>query len=357
VAAFGTVLPSLGTEALVIVAETRKRSEQERERLASAVTERVAAAVDVPPDAVVLVKPGTVPKTSSGKIRRAATKALYEAGTLGRPGGTTTAQWARLAMAAAAARLGTARLALGRYTYVAYLALALCAVVPPAWLTLLALRGRRGVLRFQRVCARLLFRVVRCPLSASGLEHLSGGGPCLLVSNHTSYADVPALVALLPVDFVFLAKREASAWPLVGAFLRKAGHLLVDRFDALQSVADASGVASALEEGRSVLVFPEGTFTAGAGLRPFRLGAFKTAVDTGVPIVPVALRGARRVLRDGTWIPRPGPVRAWIGPPLRPRGTDWRAVVDLRDRAAEVIAAHCGEPRLDLVFGGPARER
>jgi len=104
-----------------------------------------------------------------------------------------------------------------------------------------------------------------------------------------------------------------------------------------------------------VLVFPEGTFAAAAGLRPFRLGAFKTAVETGTPVVPVALRGARRVLRDGSWLPRAGSVLAWVGAPLRPEGTDWRAIVELRDRAAQAIASHCGEPRLDLVFGGPAR--
>jgi 1-acyl-sn-glycerol-3-phosphate acyltransferase len=102
-----------------------------------------------------------------------------------------------------------------------------------------------------------------------------------------------------------------------------------------------------------VLVFPEGTFTAAAGLRPFRLGAFKTAIDTGVAVVPLALRGARRVLRDGTWLPRPGPIQLWAGDPIQPQEQSWRAVVELRDRAAEAIGAQCGEPRLDLVFGGP----
>jgi 1-acyl-sn-glycerol-3-phosphate acyltransferase len=208
------------------------------------------------------------------------------------------------------------------------------------------------VVRFQRACARALFRVAGCRLSATGVAPLASGGPFLLVCNHTSYADVPALVALLPLDFVFLAKREAAGWPLVGTFLRKAGHLLVDRFDARQGVADTAEVARALEAGRSVLVFPEGTFAAASGLRPFRLGAFKTAIDTGVSVVPLALRGARRLLRDGTWLPRPGRVRLWAGDPIQPREQSWRAVVELRDRAAEAIGAHCGEPRLDLVFGG-----
>ncbi|MGH7672747.1 MAG: hypothetical protein ACREMC_07595, partial [Gemmatimonadales bacterium] len=84
-------------------------------------------------------------------------------------------------------------------------------------------------------------------------------------------------------------------------------------------------------------------------------GAFEAAVETETPIVPVALRGTRRVLRDGAWLPRPGAIRVWIGSAIAARSKAWPAAVELRDRAAEAIAAHCGEPRLDLVAGGPER--
>jgi 1-acyl-sn-glycerol-3-phosphate acyltransferase len=105
-----------------------------------------------------------------------------------------------------------------------------------------------------------------------------------------------------------------------------------------------------------VLVFPEGTFTGSAGLRPFRLGAFKTAAETGTPVVPLALRGTRRVLRDGEWLPHPRPIELRILPPLSASGSEWRQVVELRDRVAERVAEQCGEPRLDLVAGGPLRQ-
>jgi 1-acyl-sn-glycerol-3-phosphate acyltransferase len=111
-------------------------------------------------------------------------------------------------------------------------------------------------------------------------------------------------------------------------------------------------MAAAVSAGRAVAVFPEATFTAAAGLRPFRLGAFKVAVETGTPVVPVAIRGARRVLRGDDWLPRPGTIRVWIGEPVIPDGADWAAALRLRDRIAEAIAAQCGEPRLDLVAGG-----
>ena len=81
-----------------------------------------------------------------------------------------------------------------------------------------------------------------------------------------------------------------------------------------------SKVEEAIASGESVLIFPEATFTAATGLRPFRLGAFQIALATGRPVVPVALEGTRRVLRDKTWIPRRGPIHVRIGEPLIPEG-------------------------------------
>lgn len=167
--------------------------------------------------------------------------------------------------------------------------------------------------------------------------------------------DVLALLALVPADVAFVAKREVLTYPLLKTFVRRAGHPTVERFDATQSVADAGKVADALREGRTVLVFPEGTFTGTPGLRPFRLGAFKTAVETGTPIVPLALRGTRHVLRSGDPLPRPGRIHLRVGAPIRPAGDGWRDIVALRDEVAAAIAPHTGEPRLDLVAAGPER--
>jgi fatty-acyl-CoA synthase len=84
-------------------------------------------------------------------------------------------------------------------------------------------------------------------------------------------------------------------------------------------------------------------------LRPFKLGAFRTAAAAGVPVVPVALRGTRAILRDGLLLPRPGPIHLWVGAPIESAGEGWEAALELRNRVADAIAAHCGEPRLDLV--------
>jgi 1-acyl-sn-glycerol-3-phosphate acyltransferase len=355
VVALGVDHPQLGTESLVVVAETRETDPARQETLVAAVTDRVAAAVTVPPDAVVLVPPGSVPKTSSGKIRRADTKRMYLEGALGRAPREPRARRARLLAAAAwhevASRVGLVPRAL----YAAYLVAVVAALILIFWVPAMLLPGRRTAARLGRAGSRVLLHLAGVRASAGGAENLAGPGPFVLAVNHCSYSDVFVLLALLPKDVLFVAKKEVLAYPLLGRYVRKAGHLTVDRDDAQQSLADAGAVARELEAGRSVLFFPEGTFSAAAGLRPFRLGAFKLAVDAGASVVPLALRGTRQLLRAERLVPRPGPVQLWVGAPIAPAGEGWRAVVALRDRVADEVAAHCGEPRLDLVAALPVR--
>jgi 1-acyl-sn-glycerol-3-phosphate acyltransferase len=82
------------------------------------------------------------------------------------------------------------------------------------------------------------------------------------------------------------------------------------------------------------------------------MGAFVAAAESGVPVVPVATRGTRSVLRDGQWLPRRGPIHVSILPPQRAEGADWRSAARLRDAVRAEILAACGEP--DLVARAPA---
>jgi 1-acyl-sn-glycerol-3-phosphate acyltransferase len=355
VAALGVDRADLGTQSLVVVAETRARDAAQRARIEAEVVDRVAAAVGLPPDVVCLVPPGSVPKTSSGKIRRAAARELYTEGALGERPRTPKVRRLRLLAGVARDAVAAGLRRAGRAAYAAYLVAAGLLLIPPFWLAAAVLPGRRAARAQQRAGSRLLLRVAGCRLQVEGAAPHPAKHPLVLASNHASYADVVALLALLPLDFLFVAKKEVLSYPLIGMLVRRAGHVTVDRWDARQGVADAGKVARALEEGDSVLFFPEGTVTPVAGLRPFRLGAFQAAAQAGAMVVPLALQGTRSVLQDRTWVPRPRTIRLWIGAPLAAEGEGWRAVVALRDRVAEAIAARCGEPRLDLVAGGPER--
>jgi 1-acyl-sn-glycerol-3-phosphate acyltransferase len=339
VAAFGVTDPDAGTERLVVVGETRHTAPEDLERLRAAVRERIVDALGLPPDTVVLGRPGIVLKTSSGKIRRSATRAAYLSGTFGRQRRSARQQWVRLVVHGLGARLG--RLATGALSvlYAAWVGVLLLVTVPLLWILLVLLRRPRGVDRAVRLWCRGMLTLSGCRLRVEGLEHLPAVGGVVLAANHSSYLDVVVLLAAIPLDFRFVAKKELLKTPIVGRVIRKVGHLTVDRVDLSQSVADAERVTAALRTGTSLLVFPEGTFVRRPGLLPFRLGAFKAATETGCPVIPVTIDGTREVLPPDSWMPCRGTIEVKIGLPVEPPGREWRDMVQLRDRIRAEVAS------------------
>ncbi|MFL5352379.1 AMP-binding protein [Archangium sp.] len=333
VAAFGLPSEELGTERLVVVAETREREPGARERLRAAIVDRVTAVLGLPPDVVELVPPGAVRKTSSGKIRRSATREAYVRGVLSRGRRAVLVQYARLAGAHLRARGGRLAIAVGCALYTVYFSVLLVLTVLALGLGLLFVPSGPATDRWVRRLSRLSLWAAGSPVRVEGLEHLRGSGPWVLVCNHVSYVDSVAILAALPVDFRAVAKQEVLSWPLVGTAVRRAGHLTVDRFDTSRGVAGAAHVTEALRRGTSLLIFPEGTRSCGPALLPFRLGAFKAAVDTGRPVVPLHLEGSRRLLRPGWHLQRPGRITLFVGEPIAPAGNDWPELVRLRDLA------------------------
>jgi 1-acyl-sn-glycerol-3-phosphate acyltransferase len=164
------------------------------------------------------------------------------------------------------------------------------------------------------------------------------------VANHASYIDPIVLMAAIPVEFHFVAKRALLQYPLIGTVIRKAQHLTIEKAGLSDRLAGADEVERQLQEGERLLIFAEGTFARRPGLLPFRLGAFRAAVDTGRPIVPVAVAGTRRVLPDGTWLFRHAPITVTIGAPIPPQAEGWPEMVRLRDAAVDHIARASGEP-------------
>jgi 1-acyl-sn-glycerol-3-phosphate acyltransferase len=225
--------------------------------------------------------------------------------------------------------------------YGAYAGGLLLATLPLLWAHILLARSSETADRRTRAWCRIILDLAGCSLRTEGLEHLRH--PAVFVANHASYLDVVALLAAVPGPFAFVAKRELARAPIIGTVIRKAGHLTAERGDPARAVEDAARATARLRGGTSLFVFPEGTFVRHPGILPFRLGAFKAAVETGCPVIPIALRGTREILPDGTWLPRAGPITVAIEAPLVPRGIGWAEMVRLRDEARAVIARRTEE--------------
>jgi fatty-acyl-CoA synthase len=348
VVAFGAADPIAGTERLVIVAESRERNHDARARIVQAITAQITETLGLPPNVVEIVPPNAIPKTSSGKLRRDATKQRFLSGELD---SGATPVWLQLARLAAASSAGRIRAVLRRTAEAAYgcYAVAMFALILlPAWFYVLISRSRENSARVTTAALRAFLKMAGWRVRVDGREHLRENVPRMLVANHTSYADIVVLMAALGTDYHFVAKAEVMSMPFFKTFLRKLGHFSFRREDPQARLHQAEQIEDALRRGESVFVFPEGTFTAQSGVRPFHLGAFKAAIAAQREIVPIALDGTRRVLRDGTLLPRPGRITITICPPIAPPSSaeDWQQIVRVRDEAREIIARFAHETLL-----------
>jgi 1-acyl-sn-glycerol-3-phosphate acyltransferase len=151
---------------------------------------------------------------------------------------------------------------------------------------------RNGRTDVRRLRAERLRDVARKLCAIHGFRlHVEGeipDQPSVLVSNHVSYIDAPALLALTPAAAI--AKREIESWPIVGAGARSLGAIFVDRACACSGARAMRESLRVLDAGVSVLGFPEGTTTNGTRLLPFRRGLFEVARLARVPIIPIAVR-------------------------------------------------------------------
>ena len=127
----------------------------------------------------------------------------------------------------------------------------------------------------------------------------------------------------------------------------------VERFDREKGLIDAQRIARAAQRQQPLFFFPEGTFTRAPGLQKFYMGAFVTAAQAKIPVVPIAIRGTRSMLRSRSWFPRRGRITISVGEVIRPEQlpqeaqTDsWHMALALRDKSRQFILRHCGEPDL-----------
>ncbi len=153
-------------------------------------------------------------------------------------------------------------------------------------------------------------------LVVSGQEHVVPSRPTVYVSNHQSASDIPALLAALPVNVRFVAKKQLRWVPIVGWYLQLAGHIIVDRSNTRAAIASLDAAARKIRAGTSILVFPEGTRSPDRRILPFKKGPFALALKAGAAICPVTIEGSGKLMPKHSWRIFPGEVRVKIGAPI-----------------------------------------
>ena len=195
-----------------------------------------------------------------------------------------------------------------------------------------------------RLWGRILLAVSFIRIRAEGLEHLDRSANYVFVANHSSYMDIPAILATLPHQFRFFAKKGLYRIPFLGWHLRWAGHLPVDRSNARASLKSMSEGARIISQRRmSVLLFPEGGRSP-HGLRGFKEGAAYIAIKSGVPLAPIAISGMRQLLPMGSIHIRSGRVTIRVGEPIVTAGPKLDARMEITRRLHDEVARLLEDP-------------
>jgi 1-acyl-sn-glycerol-3-phosphate acyltransferase len=171
-----------------------------------------------------------------------------------------------------------------------------------------------------RSWGKIFLFVFGARVTVEGERYLAAKLPLIVMSNHRSHLDIAVILSVLPFGVRSLVKKELRWIPIFGWALSATGHIYVDRKDREKAFQSIRQAAQRVREGKNVLVFTEGTRGDGTDLLPFKKGGFILAIESQVPILPIAVVGTERILPKKGFRVMPGKVRMVVGGPILTQG-------------------------------------
>jgi 1-acyl-sn-glycerol-3-phosphate acyltransferase len=198
-----------------------------------------------------------------------------------------------------------------------------------------------------RVFIRAGLAMVRVRVEVSGLELLDPNQTYIFTPNHQSLIEVPLFVAYLGRNPAYLGKKEVFKYPIFGYGIRLIGMVPVDRSNSPAAVESAKLATENLRRGKSFVVYPEGTRSRDGNMLPFKKGAFMMAIDAGVPVVPVTVSGASKIMPKAQVKVFPSTVRITVHEPISSAGYSKENVVELMERTRAKVFSALDEAELN----------
>lgn len=161
--------------------------------------------------------------------------------------------------------------------------------------------------------------------------------PYVAVANHESFADI-LLISHLPWEMKWLSKESLFRVPFMGWMMRMAGDIAIHRNQRSSRVEAMEECRDRLRKRVSVMIFPEGTRSRTRDLLPFKDGAFRLAVETGAPILPLVVAGTRGAMPKGSWVFGRSRAEVRVLEPIPTEGLSLADVPALRDRVRTLIS-------------------
>ncbi|MBI2896685.1 MAG: 1-acyl-sn-glycerol-3-phosphate acyltransferase [Deltaproteobacteria bacterium] len=204
----------------------------------------------------------------------------------------------------------------------------------------------RLYLVYARIWSRMILWGCGIRLVADRGGPIDWNKPHVFMSSHESIFDIMALFAAIPCDVRMLAKAELKRMPILGWSMWMAGFVFIERRSTASARRSLEDGAAAVRNGKSIVVFPEGTRSTDGQLLEFKKGGFLLAIRAGVPVVPIAIRGSREILPKHTLLPHAGTIEVRFGEPIPTADLGLDHKVELAARTREVIRGMKGPPQL-----------
>jgi 1-acyl-sn-glycerol-3-phosphate acyltransferase len=200
-------------------------------------------------------------------------------------------------------------------------------------------RSGESVIWVARNWVRWILVTCGVRVEASGLEHHDPARTYVVMANHQSVWDTAAIVATLPSSFRFVAKRELTWIPFFGWALAAGGHVIIDRSNREASVRSLERAAARVRNGKTVVIFPEGTRQPAGTIGEFKSGGFHLALAAQVPILPVSVSGSSRITPPHSLRIESGRIQVHYGEPIPTEGLGLDDRQQLKERTRSAIMA------------------
>lgn len=207
------------------------------------------------------------------------------------------------------------------------------------------------VITFRKEMASVVGRTIWSPvilficgvrLVITGKENIDKREKNIYISNHESLLDIPAIFAAIPVNLFFIAKKELKKVPFMGWAMLMGGMIFIDRRNKEQAKKDMLRAGELIKKGKNIISFPEGTRTKTGEMGMFKRGTFLLSVNTGIKVVPIAIKGARELLPAGSFNLKPGEIHLHVFPPSSPENYSQETAEvfasDLRKKISDKIS-------------------
>ena len=197
--------------------------------------------------------------------------------------------------------------------------------------------GENKVHKIAYLWARMLLGLARTRVDVIGRENVLMDRPQIFMSNHQSDFDILIVLAHIPGQFRWIAKKELFMIPVFGKAMKNAGYIEIDRKNHAKAMQSLDEAAQKIREGKSVVTFPEGTRSKDGTIQPFKQGLFHLAIKAGVPIVPITIIGANEIMPKRKLMVKPGRITMVIDKPVDVTGYTIERRAELIERIRGII--------------------